>query len=388
MNIIVLINCYKSKPLNNQTMKNQRLVSLDAFRGLTIAFMILVNNPGTWANIYYPLRHAEWHGCTPTDLVFPFFLFIVGVSMYMAFGKFNHELNSITLRKIGKRTFLIFLIGVLLNWFPFYHTNIGDLRIMGVLQRIALAYGVGALICLSIPIHRLFYIGIGILLFYWALLGFSVAENPFELETNFARTIDLMILGESHVWNGFGLAFDPEGLVSTIPAVVTVIAGYIVGWRIKTTENKDVLIKEMLFYGFIAMFAGWFWDKFFPINKALWTSSYVLYTAGIASIGLGMMIEIIDIQGRKRLIKPMIVFGTNPMFAYVLSGILFSTLYYLIMWKDSDGNDIHATTWLYENIFQPIFGDLNGSLLYAISFVLVCWFFTWLLYRKKIFVKI
>jgi predicted acyltransferase len=369
-------------------MQNQRLLSLDAFRGGTIAFMILVNNPGSWADIYYPLRHAEWHGCTPTDLVFPFFLFIVGVSMYLAFGKFNHELNQKTVLKIGKRTALIFLIGVLLNWFPFYPTHISDLRIMGVLQRIALAYGVGALICLRVPIGKLLYVGVGILLFYWALLGFSVVENPFELETNFARQVDLVILGESHVWGGFGIPFDPEGLVSTIPAIVTIIAGYFVGWRIKTLENKNTLVKEMLFYGFITLFIGWFWDKFFPINKALWTSSYVFYTAGMATIGLGMMIEIIDIQGRKWLTKPFTIFGTNPLFAYILSGILANTLYYLLQWKDDAGKTIHANDWLYTDVFQPAFGDFNGSLMFAISFVIVCWIITWLLYRKGIFWRV
>jgi predicted acyltransferase len=306
----------------------------------------------------------------------------------MAFGKFNHELNQKIVLKIGKRTALIFLIGVLLNWFPFYPTHLSDLRIMGVLQRIALAYGFGALICLRVPIEKLLYVGVAILLGYWAFLGFSVVENPYELETNFARQVDLMFFGESHVWNGFGLPFDPEGLVSTIPAIVTVIAGYFVGWRIKILENKNVLVKEMLFYGFIALFIGWFWDKFFPINKALWTSSYVFYAAGMATIGLGMMIEIIDIQGRKWLTKPFVVFGTNPLFAYILSSLLANTLYYLIQWKDDSGIIIHANDWLYSDIFQPIFGDFNGSLMVAISFVIVCWFATFLLYWQRIFIKI
>lgn len=367
---------------------NQRLLSLDAFRGGTIAFMILVNNPGTWANIYYPLRHAEWHGCTPTDLVFPFFLFIVGVSMYLSFGKFKQELNQETILKIGKRTALIFLIGVLLNWFPFYPTHLSDLRIMGVLQRIALAYGFGALICLRVPIGKLFYVGVSILLGYWALMYFSVAENPYELETNFARKVDLMVFGENHIWDGFPLPFEPEGLISTIPAIVTVIAGYIVGWRIKTLENKNILVKEMLFYGFLVLFVGWFWDKFFPINKALWTSSYVFYTAGMATIGLGMMIEIIDIQGKKRLVQPLVIFGTNPLFAYVLSGVLANTLYDLIQWEDASGAIIHANDWLYTDIFQPVFGDFNGSLMFAITFVIVCWSVTALLYRKGVFIKI
>lgn len=369
-------------------MKNQRLLSLDVFRGGTIAFMILVNNPGTWASIYYPLRHAEWHGCTPTDLVFPFFLFIVGVSVYLAFAKFGFELNQATILKIGKRTASIFLIGLLLNWFPFYHESIADLRIMGVLQRIALAYGFGALICLSISPKRLIYVAAGILLGYWALMGLSVAEAPYSLENNLARQVDLLIFGESHVWNGFGIPFDPEGLLSTIPAIVTVMLGYIVGWRIKTLDNQHILVKELLFYGFLLMFLGWLWDKSFPINKALWTSSYVLFSGGIAAVGLGMAIEIIDIQGRKWLTKPFIIFGTNSLFSYVLSGLLFKIMYYLITWTNEDGVTEHLNNWLYASVFQPAFGDINGSLMYAISFVMICWLITLILYRKRIFIKV
>lgn len=368
--------------------QNQRLLSLDMFRGLTIAFMILVNNPGTWSSIYYPLRHAEWHGCTPTDLVFPFFLFIVGVSMYLSFKKYEHQLNQTVLLKIGKRTVLIFLIGVLLNWFPFYHEHITDLRIMGVLQRIALAYGIGAIICLKIPIRQLIYVGFGILIFYWALLGFSVAENPYELETNLVRQVDLIVFGKNHMWDGLGLSFDPEGLLSTIPSVVSVIWGYIVGWRIHIVKNKDVLVKEFLFYGFIALFVGWFWDKFFPINKSLWTSSYVFYTSGMAMIGLGGMIEILDIQHRKWLARPFLVFGTNSLFAYILSGILFKVLHYLIQWENESGQIIYGNGWIYENVFRVNLGDMNGSLMYAVSFVIICWIITWRLYRKKIFLKI
>lgn len=369
-------------------MKNQRLLSLDVFRGGTIAFMILVNNPGTWASIYYPLRHAEWHGCTPTDLVFPFFLFIVGVSIYLAFAKHGHQLNKDTILKISKRTGLIFLIGLLLNWFPFYQTHISDLRIMGVLQRIALGYGLGALICLSFPPKKLLFVAAAILLGYWALMGLTVADAPYSLENNFARQVDILLFGESHVYNGFGIPFDPEGLISTIPAVVTVMLGYLVGWRIKTLENKHVLVKELLFYGFIAIFLGWLWDKSFPINKALWTSSYVLFSGGLASIGLGVMIEIVDIQNRKWFTKPFIVFGTNSLFAYVLSGLLANTMYYLITWKDSEGEVQHLNSWLYSDVFQPILGDINGSLMYAISFVFICWAITSILYRKRIFIKV
>ncbi len=365
-----------------------RLLSLDVFRGGIIAFMILVNNPGTWASIYYPLRHAEWHGCTPTDLVFPSFLFIVGVSMYLSFSKFQHQLSQPVFLKILKRTVLIFGIGLLLNWFPFYHQNIAELRIMGVLQRIALAYFFAAMICLKIKPKRLIILSISVLIGYWLLLKFGVAENPYELETNLIRKVDLMILGENHLWEGLGIAFDPEGLLSTILAIVSVIFGYVVGWRIKTIKNQDVLVKELLLYGFLALFLGWFWDKIFPINKSLWTSSYVLYSTGMAAVALGICIETVDIQRQRWFTKPFIIFGTNSLFAFVFSGLLFRILYYLIRWKDENGEMIPANTWLYETIFQPNFGDLNGSFLYAFTFVIICWCITWVLYRNKIFIKI
>ncbi len=367
---------------------DKRLLALDTFRGMTIAFMILVNNPGSWASIYYPLRHAEWHGCTPTDLVFPFFLFIVGVSMSLSFEKYGNELNRALALKIALRTALIFLIGLLAHWFPFYNQSLETLRIMGILQRIALAYGIGSVICLMNLPYRLPYISLGILMFYWALLFFSVAENPYELTTNLGRQLDLMIFGESHLWNGFGVPFDPEGLLSTLPATVTVLIGYWVGGRIQMTENQDTLVKEFLFYGFIALFVGWFWDKFFPINKALWTSSYVVYTAGMAAVGLGMLIEIVDIRGQKWLTKPFVVFGTNSLFAFVLSGVLSKFLQDVIIWKNEAGEWVHGGDWLYESIFQPTFGAMNGSLMFGVSFVALCWGITGLLYRKNIFIKI
>lgn len=369
-------------------MDNQRLFSLDVFRGLIIAFMILVNNPGTWASIYYPLRHAEWHGCTPTDLVFPFFLFIVGVSMYLSFTKYNQELNQTVLLKILKRTGLIFLIGVSLNWFPFYHLPISEVRIMGVLQRIALAYGIGAILCLIIPSQKLIFLAFGILLFYWALLGFSVAEHPYELETNFIRQIDLAVFGENHIWNGLGVPFDPEGLISTIPAIVSVIFGYVVGGRVHHAPNKHILVKELLFYGFVLLFIGWFWDKFFPINKSIWSSSYVLYTTGMAMVGFGMLIELLDIQGQKWFAKPFLVFGTNSLFAYIFSGVLFRILFYFISWENENGVIVHAPNWLYTTIFEPTFGSLNGSLMYAVTFVAICWAVTGILYRNKFFIKL
>ncbi len=365
-----------------------RLVSLDIFRGMTIAFMILVNTPGSWTYVYAPLRHAAWDGCTPTDLVFPFFLFIVGVSMYLAFSKFNHQLTPEAIRKIGKRTLIIFLIGLALNWFPFYNKSFEELRIMGVLQRIALAYGFGALICLSINRRNVLYVGGGMLLLYWALMWFLGGDPKLGLETNFQRQLDLLLLGENHLYKGYTnaagekVAFDPEGILSTLSSIVTVMFGYWVGSLIKTMKNRDLLIKNLLIFGVIGILMGWAWDKFFPINKPIWSSSYVLYTAGMATVGLALCIEFIDLRGKNLLNTPFLVFGMNSLFSYVLSG-LFVKVSFLI-----NIGDQNLYAWLYSSIFQPTLGDFNGSLIFAITYVGLIWLCSLVLYRRQIFIKI
>lgn len=211
----------------------QRYLALDVLRGITIATMITVNNPGSWAHIFAPLEHSKWHGCIPTDLVFPFFLFVVGVSMFFSFSKYNNSLNKESLIKIGKRTLLIFAIGLFLNSFPQWMTDYSRLRILGVLQRIAIAYGVGSLIVLAVQRKYLPFVGAAILLAYWGILYFFGGADPYSLAGNVAIPFDKSFLGESHLYKGFGIPFDPEGLLSTIPAIVTVIIGYITGGIIK-----------------------------------------------------------------------------------------------------------------------------------------------------------
>lgn len=186
-----------------------RLVSLDIFRGMTIAFMIIVNTPGSWQYVYPPLQHAKWHGCTPTDLVFPVFLFIVGISSYFSMKKYGNELNGSSLLRIFRRTLTIFAVGLFLNIFPYFGRDYSTLRIMGVLQRIALAYGIGSIICLSVRREYLWIVVAFILLLYWGLLAFFGGTDPYSLESNFATTVDTAILGQSHLYKGFGIPFDP-----------------------------------------------------------------------------------------------------------------------------------------------------------------------------------
>ncbi|MDP2337803.1 MAG: DUF5009 domain-containing protein [Bacteroidota bacterium] len=365
----------------------QRYLALDVLRGMTVALMILVNNPGSWAHIYAPLEHSKWHGCTPTDLVFPFFLFVVGVSMFFSFAKYGNTLNRESLLKIGKRTLLIFAIGLFLNSFPQWDADFSKLRIMGVLQRIALAYGIGAVIVLASPRKYLPYIGGAILLLYWGLLYFFGGSDPFSLQGNVTSIIDTAILGTSHLYKGFGIPFDPEGLFSTIPAIVTVIIGYLVGSVVKETEKKKVP-KQLIIFGVAAIVAGLIWGLVFPINKPIWTSSYVLYTAGWACLVLALLIWIIDLKGYSKWTSFFVVFGMNPLFIFALSGLWARILGRMIKIAGPDGTPIGGSTWLYQQVFLPIAGELNGSLLYAISHVVVFWLIGYVLYKNKIFIKV
>ncbi|MDD2307345.1 MAG: heparan-alpha-glucosaminide N-acetyltransferase domain-containing protein [Prolixibacteraceae bacterium] len=365
----------------------QRYLALDVLRGMTVALMILVNNPGSWTHIYAPLEHAKWNGCTPTDLVFPFFLFVVGVSMFFSFSKYGNTLNKESLLKIGKRTLLIFAIGLFLNSFPQWATDYSKLRIMGVLQRIALAYGIGAVIVLASPRKYLPYIGFAILLFYWGLMYVLGGSDPFSLEGNATISFDSAVLGVTHLYKGFGIPFDPEGLLSTIPAVVTVILGYLIGSVVKEAEKTSVP-KKLLLVGIVAVASGLLWGFFFPINKAIWSSSYVLYTAGWACSVLALLIWIIDLKGYSRWTSFFVVFGMNPLFIFALSGLWAKTLGRLVQFTDPDGKVISGSAKLYRDVFLPLAGDINGSLLYAIAHVVFFWMIGYVLYKRKIFIKV
>lgn len=367
----------------------RRFVALDAFRGLTIAMMILVNTPGSWSHVYAPLRHAKWHGCTPTDLVFPFFLFIVGVAMRFSFRKFEYQLTSPAVRKIIGRTITIFVIGLLLNAFPFIRQDwdYSHFRIMGVLQRIGLAYGIAALLALWLPQKKQWYVGGGILIAYWLIMwiGGSGPES-FSLEGNFARRLDLLILGENHVWHGFGVAFDPEGLFSTLPAIVTVMVGYQIGWVIQSAGDQRADLKRLLIIGAALIATGWLWGLFFPINKAIWTSSYVLYTGGLATLFLTLCVWMIDVKGYKKPAWPFVIFGSNSIFVFAASGLWVKTIVRVKYTLNHE--TVSAYRYLYETVFVPLAGNLNGSLLFALSHILMWWLILYWLDRKKIYIKI
>ena len=366
-----------------------RYLSIDFYRGITIAFMLIVNTPGTWDTVYSPLRHADWHGCTPTDLVFPSFMFIIGVSMWFSFEKYGRRLNAELGWKILRRTLVLYALGLLLAFFPFVGKSLSELRLMGVLPRLALGYGLASLLALTIPGRWLMALAAAVLLGYWGVLlqmG-PPLEDPFSLVHNGVRQIDLAILGPNHMWKGKNIPFDPEGILSTFPAIVTVLLGWWSGQILqRRQEDKMQAVLDLLWWGCLLAVAGMAWDLVFPINKSLWTSSFVLYAGGISMILLAFSVWALDIANGRRFADFFLVFGANPLFAYVLAGLITKTLGN-IKWEVGE-ETMTLYKWIYRHVFQPIDGGAFGSLLFALVFLGICWSVCWVLYRRKIYVKI
>ncbi len=358
-----------------------RLQSLDIFRGLTIAFMILVNTAGDGHLAYGILHHAKWHGFTPTDLVFPSFVFITGVSAWFAFRKNDHTLTSDLFWKIAKRTAILFLLGVMLYAFPWVGVPLSKYRILGVLQRIALCYGIGSVACLLLNRKQIIGLGVALLLGYWFLmLGFG----DMSLENNAVRHLDRFLFGDSHLYHGDGLAFDPEGLLSTMPSLVTFLIGYLVGQYIGTTDDKMLIIKNLSIAATALIIGGIVWDLAFPINKKLWTSSYVLLVGGLSLAIFNTVYYIADVVKQRNWAKPFIVFGTNAILAYLISEYLISIIEEFIHF--SDGANAHKGTF---NMFKSAFGATSfASLLWSLAYVGICWLMVYPFYRKKIFLKV
>ncbi|MGB7068095.1 MAG: DUF5009 domain-containing protein [Pyrinomonadaceae bacterium] len=454
----------------------KRLVSLDVFRGMTIAGMVLVNNPGTWSAIYSPLKHAEWHGITPTDYIFPFFLFIVGVAIPIALGKrLTAGISRDTYFKIFTRAFLIFALGILMSAIPFFDFgkteipyivkilivigysaalflylwdkktialivtvatagivtffwlagylvvpyNVGTMRIPGVLQRIAVCYLIVSIIYLHTNWKHQTIIGIALLLLYWLLM--SVVPVPgCDITTiddkacNLSAWLDRSILTEAHIWRS-ARVFDPEGILSTIPAIVTTISGVLTGtWLMSEPgavvtgfrDDKNLLATApgtdkalgLFFAGTVLLALGWSWSLLFPLNKSLWTSSYVVYTSGLALLTLAFCYYVIDIKGYKRWSRPFIIFGVNALALFVFSGIMARFLGMIRI--DIAGDPIVSSTglavqpsvtlqqWIFNNIYLAVLSPINASLAYAVSFILFWLFLMWLLYRRRIYIKV
>ena len=387
-----------------------RLLSLDVLRGITIAGMIMVNNPRSWGTIYAPLGHAQWNGLTPTDLVFPFFMFIMGVSMYLSYKKFDFKISKQTFTKLLRRSVLLFLIGLALGWFSLFMrqlnglrseemgvfakiwesiSNLENLRILGVLQRLALVSFFGSLTVLLVKPKRIPWIIGGILLFYWILMAIT---NSYALsEDSLVAIIDRAVLGVTHMYtdhlpDGTAIIFDPEGLLSTLPCIAHVLLGFWAGKLISETKENGERIQKLFLFGTFILFAGFLLDYGFPINKKIWSSSFVLVTCGLASLLLGLLIWIIDMKHNKKWSVFFESFGVNPMFIYVVAGIL-SILLTNIGFMNY-GEWISTKSFIYNHWINPIFGDYLGSLVYALIFVNINWFIGQILYKKKIYIKL
>ncbi len=384
--------------MNEQlTNRKTRLLSLDAFRGFTIAGMILVNNPGDWGNIYTPFEHADWNGCTFADLIFPFFLFISGVSISYALGSKLRDKSShhSLLLKITKRSAILFALGIILAFIPYIFQNPAEalrtVRIPGILQRIALVYYASAILFLKTNWKTQLSIGILLLLAYWVLMSFVPVPGfgPANLgkETNLGAWLDRLILTENHLWK-LSKTWDPEGILGTLPSIATGISGVLTGnlLRMKGISNQTK-IGGMLLSGLALFLAGLFWGKSFPINKSLWTSSYVLFTSGLALIALCAFYLIIDIRGHRAWAKPFIVYGSNAITAFFTT-TLAAKIFNVVPMHLGDGTKTNLKGWIYSSFYQPFFSPLNASFAFALTFVLAWLIILWWMYSKKIIIKV
>ncbi|MDX1543153.1 MAG: heparan-alpha-glucosaminide N-acetyltransferase domain-containing protein [Christiangramia sp.] len=377
--------------LSNNKTPQQRYFSLDVLRGLTIALMVLVNTPGSWSAIYAPFKHASWHGFTLTDLVFPTFLFVIGNAMSFSLKKYEARGSTAFWKKVIKRTILIFMIGLFLSAFPFVYRENGELlvkdltnmRIMGVLQRIALCYFFASIILHYLKLKKALWLSGVILLGYWAgMWYFGDHPDPYSLENNAALKFDLLIFPEENLWKGFGVPFDPEGLLSTFPAIVNIIAGYASGKFIQTNANRLKTVVGFAGIGIVFLVLGEIWDIYFPINKGIWTSSFVIYSIGWDLLILGLLILIIEIAGFKRWTYFFEAFGKNPLFIFIMSGLIVMLMN--VIWID--GSPLKP--WIYENAYLSWLTDYNASLVFALSYMLLMWLLGYWLDRNKIYIKV
>ncbi len=364
-------------------MKN-RLQSLDIFRGITITFMIIVNTAGDGRTTFAALKHAHWDGFTPTDLVFPSFVFITGLSSWFSYKAYNHTLTSDLALKIWKRALIIFLLGVGLYAFPFIGHPLSNWRILGVLQRIALCYGIGSTLCLLLNKNQIIVLSGALLLAYWGILS---AFGDLSMAGNAGQKLDLLLFGDAHLYHGEGVAFDPEGLLSTMPSLVTYLIGYLIGSFIGQTADKEKIIKQLSYAGIALIIGGLLWNFGFPINKKLWTSSYVLLAGGLSTLIFTLCYYLIDFKGINNWTGFFKVFGTNAILAYMISELLVICLQLITVNKS--GKLINGQEAIYQTLFSSWMGENEfASFAFSLAYVFVCWVIVWLFYRKNVFLKV
>ena len=382
---------------------NKRLLSLDILRGITIAGMLLVNNPGSWSYLYRPLAHADWIGLSPTDLVFPFFVFCMGVSMAFSLKKFNYKMSKQLLWKIVRRTVVLFLIGWIVQWFGHLVrglcrgdafadavNNLDTLRYLGVFQRLALVYFFGSL-CAVLFKRKFIPWLVGIILVAYALiLGFG---NGYEFSLdNIIAQIDNSILGTDHMYHesayGEQISFDPEGILSTLPCIAHVLIGYLVGRMILSVHNNSERVTTMLLWGVMLVLGGWLLQYGIPCGKKMWSSTFVMITCGMAMCIQAMLIHFVDIKGNKgswaRFFES---FGVNPLALYLIGTVLAILFGAIPLGHDAEGGNITVHSAVYD-FFNSLFNEYTASALYAVCFVLLNWVIGHILYKKKVFIKI
>ena len=364
--------------------------------------MILVNNPGSWGNIFPPLRHAPWHGLTPTDLVFPFFLFAVGNAMAFVLPRLREGGDGRFWGKVLKRTFLIFMIGLFLNWWPFSYWNEGQLvfrhwvnpdnpesgvRILGVLQRIALCYFFAAILAYYLKPRQALLAGVALLLLYWLICYVGNPADPYSLAGWFGtEQVDKKILGTAHLYKGEGVPFDPEGLLSTMAAITEVIFGYLTGYYIRKKGKNLEMLSALFVAGIALTVTGFAWDLVFPINKKIWTSSFTVYTSGLAILTLATMIYLIEFRNIKGgLARFFDVFGKNALFVFALSAFLPKGLALIRM-----GDGVNPWNWIYVRVYKFVLPSdpRIGSFLYALTVIAFMWAICYWMDRKKIYIKV
>ncbi|MFT4156222.1 acyltransferase family protein [Parafilimonas sp.] len=374
-----------------QPIAKQRFLALDVFRGMTICLMIIVNTPGNEEASFAPLKHAHWNGFTPTDLVFPSFMFAVGNAMSFVMRRWSEMNIGAVLGKIFRRTLIIFLCGYLLYWFPFFEYNdqhhlvlspIANTRIFGVLQRIALAYCFASLMLYFLGTRTTVIISVLILILYWpVMVYFGTGADPLDVHTNAVLHLDTWLIGKNHLYEGEGFPFDPEGLLSTFPSIGNVVGGYLVGQYVQKHGKSYEGLAKLMMAGFITFVIAFWWNYGFPINKKIWTSSFVLHTVGLDCMLLACIMYYVDFLNKRTGVYFFEVFGRNPLFIYMLSE-LSVTVFSMI----PVGNT-NLFEWIYDNIFAYI-GAYTGSLLFAVCYMLYCWLIGYVLDKKKIYVRV
>jgi predicted acyltransferase len=359
-----------------------RIEAIDVLRGLALALMLLVNNPGSWSAVYAPFLHADWHGFTPTDLVFPFFLFVVGASMACSL-RGQIQTSGLPWLSVLKRSFLLFFIGFLLQIIPFDQAP-DTWRIMGVLQRIGLCFLLVAIMIAIIKERWLLLTGVLILIVYWVLL-LSAGQAPYSVENNLVRHVDMALLGSHHIWQGKGLPFDPEGLLSSISASITVLSGYLICTNVLQQKTEKQQILQLMGVGIVLLILGLSWSVLHPINKSLWTGSFVLVSSAFACLSLAVIILLWRVPVIKTVLHGLKIYGSNPIFIYVAAWVLAVFLNRFTITIGEQSNSVQV--WIYSS-FQSVMTDKLASLLYAISFTILFYIIALVLYKKRIFIKL